>query len=218
MPKQYGKKKRNTVAKVAKRGAIYGAAGAQLWKDVKMLKNMINTEFKFFDTTTNTTVTSTPAVIDINATTVGDGPQNHEGMQYRMKSIHSSIYLKVGSTPTPSVVRMWWILDIDCIGGTPAFSDIFTQPIAGSPQVVLRNLGNKNRFLILKDMTCILSPAGDNQICQEQYYRKIDAKVSYDAGGTLQRHNRLLFVYASDQAGAAAPIIQVLNRIRFIDN
>lgn len=216
MPKQVIRRKAYKKKKPT-RYQVYSAAGSQLWKDVKMLKNLINTEFKFFDTTVTSTATTTPVVQEINVVASGDSPQQFDGMQYRMKSLHASVNLKQGSTPAPAIVKMWWIIDIDCLGGTPLFTDIFTFPIAGQPTVVHRNLGNKTRFLILKEMTCVISPNGDAH-AQESYYRKLDAKVQYDATGAVQRHNRLLFVYCSDQAGASAPIISAFNRIRFIDN
>lgn len=200
------------------RGKIYGAAGKQLWKDVKMLKNMINTEFKFFDTNVNSTASTTPLVTEIGAPAVGDGSSNFEGMQYRLKSINADINLKLPTTGAAStIIRMWWILDIDSTGAIPAFTDIFTQPIAGAPTVVHRNLSNKNRFLILKDKSVVLSTSGTQQ-AHINYYRKMDAKVVYNTASSSVNHNRLLFVYCSDQSGAASPIIQVFNRLRFIDN
>jgi len=217
MPYKKTYRKRIYKKKVPSRWDNYAGAGRQLVKDVQMLKNLINTEFKFYDTSVNSTATTTPAIVDINATTLGDGPQNHDGMGYRMKSIAGDFNIKIGTTPASCLLRMFWVLDIDSIGATPSYTDIFTQPIAGVPTVVQRNLGNKNRFIILKDKTVSLSTQGQQHV-HVKYYRKLDAKVNYDQNGTALRHNRLIFVYTSNVTGANAPIIEGLNRIRFVDN
>lgn len=61
------------------RTATYGAAGRQLWKDVKWLKSVVNVEQKFYDNAATNSVTETFGQYNFNNVPQGDGASQRDG-------------------------------------------------------------------------------------------------------------------------------------------
>lgn len=210
------RKKRGYARKGARRGAVYGAAAGQLWKDVKMLKNLVNVEFKVYDTNTSAEVlTSTGFFVGLNNISQGDTVNSRDGNSMRMKSLQCDGSLVRGSVDAN--VNLVWILDLQPTNGIPTLSTVF-DTVAGDVTCSLRNLSNRSRFMILKEERVFLTSNNPHYLID--YYRKLDAKVFFsDATSTYTsvRKNGLFFL-AYTSVAANGPTLNCKNRIRFIDN
>lgn len=200
-----------------KRGAIYGAAAGQLYKDVQTLKNLINVEFKYYETNQiNITASAAGNVpVILNSVPQGDTSITRDGMQFRLKSMQTEGSLRWGGVNASDHVRFMWIIDTKPDGSAPAWSDIINNVSVYG----LRNLNNKSRFVILKDKHLIVS-ANTPEI-RLKMYRKMDMITIQDtsSGGTFSNvKNHALFFAVISQSLANAPTFTAYHRIRFVDN
>lgn len=201
------------------RGAVYGAAGRQLWKDVQKLKNFVNVEFKYTDSTTLHSATTTPVLQLINGLDDGDTQSDRQGDSVRFKSLQADIELTRGNVDT--VVRLMWVIDTKPNQSSiPAFTDII-NPVGTNPVIGVRNLDNRTRFVILKDK-CVTLSAGTSTTKQLSWYKRLDMKTFYTTDASdvtgIQQHS-LYFIFCSDQVpGDGASPISAVNRLRYIDN
>lgn len=198
------------------RYTTYSNAASQLWNDVKYLKNLINVEFKFYDTNTSGEVLTTTAyVTTLNNIVQGDSDDSRDGQSMRMKSVQCDGTIARGSVDCN--VKLLWVLDLQPPLGAPVYSTMFAS-VAGDITASLRNLDNRSRFIILKEQQFYLTSNNPHRIIN--YYRKLDAKVFYsDATATYTsvRKNGLFMMAICNQA-TNGPTLNCKNRIRFIDN
>lgn len=202
------------------RGAIYGAAARQLYKDVSKLKNMINVEFKYHDQSSTNDLTSTPVVQCINLVNEGDTDQTHDGAMFRMKSLQINGYCRaISEINNPTKVRMALVLDTDSAAATtaPTYNDIYDT--TGSITNRLRNLDNRSRFIIMKQWEWMCVPGGTDGF-KIDYYRTLDHKVQIVGSATEAnlRKNGLYIVMVSQSATSGNIELDWASRIRYIDN
>lgn len=209
-------RRRRTIRRKPGRYRIYKRAGRQLWKDVKMLKDAINVEYKQHEVgITQAVINNTTTQVSLlNGVPTGDDYGNRDGRQVRFKSIeiHAEVSANVSQT-SPSFIKCALIIDRDA-ESLPSWTDIYEYATTYSP----RNLNNRNRFVILKDWNITLYP--DRPATQIHYYRKIDMKTVYDGTGSTYSdisNNALYMVWISNLA-TVAPLSSGLCRLRFLDN
>lgn len=202
--------------KAPSRWSIYGAAGSQLVKDVSMLKNMINTEYKVINSTRSTSITNSGALTLLNAAAKGSNQGDRDGRQFRVKSVEAKYFWRINASATTTVCRMMLFIDKQPSGATLSTSDLLeTVSVVGQ-----RNLDNRKRFVILRDELVGLGDNG-NQICPGKFYKKLDMKTIFDDSdaGTIAdiSSNALYCFFISDQA-TNTPHVEFDARVRFIDN
>lgn len=219
----YGGRRRNYTRKKKTRGAIYGAAARQLYNDVSKLKNLINVEFKYHDVQFNQDAHTTGAIVPLNLVAQGDGPTNRDGAQFRMKSLEiKGVTNSDPASTTPCYSRMDLILDTDPNGSTPVLTDIYDTTGSVPYFRAVRNLDNRNRFVILKTWNYSYSPASGRESYSIKFYKQLDIKTLF-TGTTATianlKNNHLFLVITGDTAsGSNPPNIACQTRIRYVDN
>lgn len=219
MPRRKQPVRRRRRRRGARRGAVYGAAAYQLYKDVNKLKNLINVEFKWVDTQLNSTISSSGTFLLLNGIAQGDAAQTRDGAQARLKSLESSANFTLNAAATNATIRCIIFIDLQTDATTPALADVLDNSGLTDPTYASRNLDYRNRFLILKDYRFSLSSTG-MQRKNWHNYRKLDLKTVYSGtGATIAsiRSQPLYILYVSDSA-SNNPAITAHHRIRFIDN
>lgn len=202
-----------------RRGEIYGSAARQLWSDVNKLKNLINVEFKWKDTTLDSTVSSSGTMLLLNGIAQGDGAQTRDGAQARFKSVESMANFTLNSSAVNATVRCVLFIDLQADGVTPTLGSLLDTSGLANPTYASRNLNSRNRYLILKDYVFSMS---DSSIKSKNFkhYRKLDLKTVYSTGGAgiadISSHP-LYMLYVSDSS-SNNPAITAHHRVRFIDN
>lgn len=197
----------------------YKAGFGQLASDVRKLKNLINVEFKWFDTHLSSTVSSTGTWQLLNGIGQGDTATLRDGNQIRIKSVECKLQFKLNASATTSTIRTFLVLDMDPDGATPVIADLLDTAI-GSAIVAPRTMSNRRRFLILKEKTFNLSDAGNKVSCPKTLYKKLDIKTLYDGSNSTIagiKEHALFMVYVSDSS-VNNPAIEAHHRIRYIDN
>lgn len=199
------------------RWSTYSRAGTQLWKDVNMLKGLVNTEFKTLDTTQSpTTLFTTGSLFLHSALTKGDNINERSGRMVRWKSIQLAGSVTRNSLSTiQNRVHLALVIDTQPNGSPPTYTEIYSTSTPDS----FRNLDGRKRFVILKTWDMVLDADRPERFFK--CYKKLDMKTVYNSGdsGTISdiESNALFFVALSDTA-VSAPSLVYNARARFIDN
>lgn len=196
------------------RWSIYSNAGKQLWKDVKYLKNLINTEFKYLDTSAETGVDDSGTLILLNGMTKGDSINTREGRTLRIKSVQLHININMNTSATRTRLKWALVIDKQVNGAAPNISDIYDNVLLN-----FRNLNNRKRFVILKQG--LVNTNDDFPERDKSYYKRLNFKTIYNAGnaGSIAdiNTNSFYLLLLSDE-NLNTPTINYTARIRFIDN
>lgn len=204
------------------RWSIYGKATKQLaqdaYKGVQMVKQLVNTEFDFKDTTTGVSPTSGGSMTLLNGMTQGDTASSREGNSIRMKSLDLRFYLTNNSTAVNTNTRVMLVHDKQPNGSTALVTDVLATNNVVSP----RNLDNRKRFKVIYDRTFSLSTAGPSNLNSAFYKKDFNQHVAFynasNAGTIADISTGALFLLLLSDQAVNAPTINYYFRLRFIDN
>ncbi len=205
--------------KGGRRAYSYGMGLKQLGRDVMKLKGLINTEFKFENTNTDITVTTTALLTLVNGLSRGTDDQDRDGAQVRWKSIQCSGCIKIHQSQTSSILRRIIFIDLQPNAAVPTAVDLLDLS-AADPINAFRNLDQRKRFVILKDSKLVVSITGNQEAKFPDFYKKIDMKTIYEGNaGTIAdiNSNSIFILFVSNNA-TSAPTLTHSTRLRFIDN
>lgn len=194
----------------------YGQIGAKVWKDVQMLKNLINVEFKYKDSGNTGSIDTSGAVRHLNDITQGDGATQRGGAQARLKSLNCLGNIVKHASATQTTVRVLFFIWKDVNLTAPVVSDV----LDGGALLDLKNLDEKRNFVILKDRMYTLD--ADHPIQVIKYYRKLDLKTlwksgSTNGGSTNTEYGGVYMLVISSEA-TNTPTYDINTRISFVDN
>lgn len=219
--KSYQKKyyKRKYQPKPLSRGQAYGIGLNQLSKDVMMLKGLINVEFKTKDVTEDYDIISTPTLTLLNGLAKGDTWSSREGRSVRWKSLSCRLNISLdpaGATMVQS--RVIFFIDKQPTGATPTAAQILQN--TSNPINTPRNLDNRKRFVILRDIV-VSQDQSTNNIIFRKYFTNLDMKTIYDGsdnGDITDISSNALYCMTLSDVATAGPNIRAYHRLRFLDN
>lgn len=218
MPYQKRRTKRRFYRKGKKRGKIYGAAAAQLWKDVHKLKSMLNVEYKEnYASLTSTSVDFAGAITTLNQISQGDADGTRDGDSLKMINLSIRGYTRINGISGDVLSRIIIFLD--------------PQNVITSPNEVLATVGstlaplspksydNRFRTKILYDKVFKLDP----NYSPQQYFKfalAINKHTQFNAGTTTITSNALKVLLISDVDSAASPKAKTsfTYRLTYVDN
>jgi len=216
--KTYRKGRKSYRKRGAKRGQIYGAAAGQLWKDVKMLKDAINVEYKVRDAVATQNPSTTATTVLLNGLQKGDDYNNRDGRQVRWKSIQMYLRTQLHASATQSTMRVIVFIDKQSSESSATGAGLLDLTTASAVDA-FRNLSNRKRFVVLMDKRVVVNTDFPEKVTK--WYKKIDMKTIYDDGdaGTVAdiTTNAIYALYCSDEATNVPAVVQNF-RLRFIDN
>lgn len=220
-------KKRN-VSKAAQRGAtrgkVYGAAAGQLWKDVNLLKSMLNVEYKVVDTAVvQQSIPQTPIVVTHNPLQLGNDYTQRNGRQVKFTSLYHRLTFQAPATQTiPQFVRyvLFWVKDPSGVAPTPL--QMFGS---ATPNInAMMNLNVRKDFEIIEDkiMQIDSNSAGNPSELLNKYF-KLDQHTIYGSTslGTIadiESYALCSFCWSTGVGAAQQPIIEGTIRMRYLDN
>lgn len=204
----------------------YSKAGMQLYRDVRLLKDLINTEKKFVEVTgsavqlqTNTTGT----LVLLNGLTQGTNLTDRVGNSIKMSSIMLEGFLALNSVALYDYVNVSLVLDRQPNGVQPAYTQIYDIG-TGPASLGQRSKFTVDRFKVLKSWDIPLSQNGE-QMKKFHCYLKLpsgtDSHTKYNNAnfGTIAdiSTNAVYLVFAGN-ATSNFSFISYFSRIRFVDN
>jgi hypothetical protein len=209
------------------RGAAAAAGGVvldrflagKLMNDVRFLKNLVNAEKNFFDTSTALNPATTPTAQCLNLIAQGDDVQQRSGRSIKLAGVDIRYHVSspVAAT-TPQLVRFIVLQARDPNGAAPVIADVLQAVTVDSPMQASTHQG---QFTIHYDKLCVLPiiAAGGSLI----YDVKLDLKNHVEFIGTAAPianvGNNALFVFAmADQVATNASAGAFYSRVWFYDN
>lgn len=180
-------------------------------QQVNALSSILNVEFKRKDFDSSLNPSSTGAILHLTNIDQGDGDQNRDGTQCKLKSVEARWVLRQNASATQTAVRFFWFIDNEQDGTAPTMAELLES--GGVRAFPL--FENRKRFTVLKEMIINL---GDNTMADGRFYKKMNMIVNWEGiSGTTARNNHLYFAYLSSEA-TNTPELLIQHRLRFIDN
>lgn len=155
---------------------------------------------------------------------VGSGAQQRSNQKIVITSIQVNGTINGTTNNDAQIGSLWLVLDTQCNGEVMDPTDLWhTQTSAGSNLALLRNLGNSQRFKILKtfDFDLTNKTIGGQEKRHFKYYQKVNIPVEYSptASGAgaitdLKSNNLSFFIQTADNQNV---VFHVQARLRFRD-
>jgi hypothetical protein len=214
--RKYRKRKRG-------RKKIYGDAAGQLWKDVKYLKGLVNTETKFVSNSIGpTTVQNTSWQNEyISGLTQGDEYFQRDGNSVRVKKISANIKIEnLGLGNTAQTIRLILVRESAPRGALPSMSEVFVTPASGNLVLSKYNPLEMTGYSILFDKKYTVTKA-DRPVIYDTFFKAADFHMEYNGTtATISDQTKcsLTWFFISDQPTSNRPEITIESRVNYIDN
>lgn len=213
----YKKKKGKYARKGQRRGAIYGAAAGQLWKDVKRLKDMINIEYKYIDTVdtgSNPTYAGGYATFTMPAAGTGDSQRIGDSVKLQRLMMRGEIRYATAGTDGQTV-RL--IIVNDKQNKISAVSDLLDSNYLSTVNAVNapKNYDKRFQTKILYDRSFLVN----SQNIERRFVINLPLNfhAQFDAAGSTIDSGSLKYFLVSDQM-TNPPTVNFVGRITYTDN
>lgn len=187
-------------------------------KAIAGIKNLINVEEKFLDTTISQNPdASTGVVTPLTLIAQGATDQSRNGNSILSKRLDGKMAITVNSSATATLCRVMLVLDKDDGQGTaPTVAQILDTASVFAPN----NLDNSDRFVKLFDETYNVDIDGPKIRYFEINKDLSDLHIKYDGANATQAnatYNHIYLVTLSTEA-TNTPLVSGVIRYKFFDN
>jgi len=206
--------KRTTYDRI-KRGVDVAQTAVKAYTLAKSLALLINVEKKKIDTQVSLSpYGAAPTITHLTAIAQGNGINQRAGNSIKLNYLSMKALISYATGSSGTLTSIFIIEDLQQVSDTaPAVNDIF-ESAAGSLGVL--NLANLGRFRILYKKK--ITQDGMNARSIENF-KKLKFHVRYNgANSTDIQKSGLYLVIMSNQVLSTAPLVQVHNRLAYIDN
>lgn len=195
---------------------VSGTTLGQVWNQIKLLKNLINVEFKYLDTSGSGVVDNAGALTYLTGIAEGDDISNRNGRSIKSQSLFVKMRLVINASATGTCIRHIIVMDKHNQGATPTVTDILQT---ASVESSLNISTQQNRWHILSDEVISLTTSGGNTKYVERFY-PWHAHIKY--GGTTAnvsdaRFGAIFMLQISSEA-INTPTSVYNIRYRYVDN
>lgn len=206
--KRYGKKK----AWYSKKYSALQIA-KQAWKAAKYVKSLVNVEYKYFDVlNTSLSPSTTGAIYPLTQIADGDTYNTRDGNSIKAVSIFQRMSYQLNSSSDATFLRYILFMDNENQGSTPALTDVLESLGYLSPL----NHVNGTRFTVIRDKVLVLDKTFNAK--QMKVFVKCNNHIKWSGtNATDMKEGHIFMLLLSDEA-TNFPIVNVLSRLRFIDN
>lgn len=187
----------------------------QLWSDVKMLKGLINTEYKFHTTESNSVITGTATLVQLTDIDQGDTAVLRDGNSVKLKRIDFSGFVKASATAnSTSAIRIVIFRDREATSTMATAGQVLTTVSLESAYNPL----NEKRFTILADRCAPVAYNGPASAVI-RVGMDLDSKCLWDGtnGATNAREGNIYALFISNEP-TVGPHLFWQSLVRFIDN
>ena len=199
----------------------YYRGGMQLYKDVMLLKSLVNVEKKFIDVSNSSTAfptNTTGTLVLLNGIDAGGTQVQRTGNSIKITSLMLEGFITLNASATNDMCKVSLILDKQPNGAVASWSDIF-EVGSGSSATAQRNKLTVDRFVVLKQFDMTLATAGDTNK-KFKCYEKLSLHEKFSGNGNTIASVYTNAIYLCFQGNLSANFsnISYFSRIRFVDN
>jgi len=198
-----------------RRGVDVAQTAVKAYTLAKSLALLINVEKKKIDTLISVSPTiSSPSITHLTAIAQGNALNQRGGNSIKLQYISMKALVNYALVGSGTLTSIYIIQDLQQVSDTaPSVFDIF-ESSAGSLGVL--NAANLGRFKILYKKK--VTQDGVNARSVEQF-KKLKFHVRYNgANGNDIQKSGIYLVIMTNQITTTAPLIQVHNRLAYVDN
>lgn len=191
-----------------------GQLAKKAYSGVRMLKGIVNSEKKSFDSALPNPQSSTATITGLSNIAQGDDYNAREGRSILVKSLEYEGTIRMNSSATDTLYRLVLFIDHDNTGTAPTAAQVGITGVNGMRS---SNPVNMKRFTILRDRL-IRVTSGANVTFPCNGFHKLSHHVKYDGtAATDAVQGSVWTLTVSDQA-TNTPAISVSTRLRYYDN
>lgn len=186
----------------------------------RQVKNMLNTELHIINTNdTDATVPNTATLVLLNGSSQGDSTAQHQGNQFRLKSVNLNYSLCIHASATDTLVRVMVILDRRPDGAVFTLAELLVDSTAGDNVISPYHHDYKRRFRVLYDRKHSLGSNNKGKALGKAYKALNNIQRFTGTGATISSIEApsIYLVFLSDEA-TNTPTITYYSQVRFIDN
>lgn len=199
----------------------YYRGGMQLYKDVMLLKSLVNVEKKYFDTSSSGTslpTNTTGTLVLLNAIDQGVGISQRTGNSIKIVSLMLEGFIQLNSLATNDAVQVSLILDRQPNATVANWNDIY-EIGSSSASLAQRNKLTVDRFTVLKSYDLTLATQGET-IKKFKCFLKLGMHEKFNGTGATIASIYTNAIYLCFQGNLSSNFsnITYFTRIRFVDN
>lgn len=192
----------------------------------RYVKSVINTEYKYHDTTGEDYAVSNAAygVFPLNLIAEGDDNNQRNGRSVLAKHLSLRMTVNLAGALDHAVVRLVVLTYKSCQGAYPNTAEIYTDPTGAFAVNSFREISSANfsNYRLLWDKRISLDGDYKSEIKIDKYF-KFNTHLKYiGAGDTIDNvgQNGLFFMLISDNAFSVTDFVNLNfnSRLRYIDN
>lgn len=195
-------------------GAPYIKSIGALASEVRLLKDMVNVEQKYIDTSGNGTISTTGVIGILSLCAQGNTDITRNGNQIKLKDIHIKIDINRNASAAVNRCLAMLICDKEYDGANPTIANILAASNVLSPL----NKDFSKRFVVLKTKHFNIDASEASK--SFTWYTKLPFHCFYDGATAAQgdcKENQILLLLLEDQAINVASYAYYA-RINFFDN
>lgn len=210
--RRYKKRYRKYTKRVAKTASGIGWLASKAWQGVKMLKDVVNTEYKYFDINESTNVDYNGYLPSLCTPTQGDGDGQRDGDRLKMQNL--TFRGRLTRNGADATVRV--IIGIDKQSKVSTAADVLESTGASTAGPISpKNYDKRFQTKILYDRRWNLTT--DFPAVNININKVINTHQQFQAGTTTINSGRLFAIFISN-LNANTPIMQYYSRVTFTDN
>jgi len=214
--KSDGKRRKKGGQKRLPYGKTIMRLGSQAGRDFQWLRQFVNTEIHYLDTTNSSNVSTTSTLVLLNGTTTGDTATTRTGQSIRMNALDINAYLLGNSTAQQESVRILIVFDRQPNGAAYTSTGLLNV----DNTISMYTVGGQNRYIVYSDEMYAISNGGPTNVHFSKRIQ-LNQHTEYNTGsaGTVADINSgsLYLQFVSDQ-GTNYPILAYYCRLWFVDN
>lgn len=182
------------------------------WEGVKYLRELLNVEYKYFDTAVSTSISSTATLSHLTAIGQGDTDVTRDGNTCRLKGLNIRHIMALNTLATSSNVRVIVFNWFDST--TPVAGNILANTGNTTSQL---NIENSDKFHILYDKHYSMDNVGCKLLDYKKYI-KLNQKLKFNSttGNDFENNSIWALFISSEPTNTVGNNFSA--RVRFIDN
>jgi hypothetical protein len=193
----------------------YAGAARQLYKDVRMIKNVINVEYKYYDINTSNTLDNAGSPYSLCTPLQGLKDYDRTGDSIKLQNI--TMKGTISYNPTLGGVQVVRVIILN--NKQNRLTEANFLEISGASGVVYSPRDRDNRFWgkTIVDKTFTLTD--QRPAVTFSFIKKLLWHQQFENNGITVNDGRLqMFVYSNNAAGANQPAIEFFSRTTYTDN
>lgn len=215
---KYRRRRRRQYRKRPMRRQIYGAAASQLWKDVKLLKDIVNVEYKRVELASGATYPSSSGeLLDWSQIAQGDSAGQREGNSVKLQRlvVRGTVLKNASATNTRCRIIVFHDKD-DTVSAVTDVLDGTAVATVNAPMAT-KNYDNRFKTKILYDKMMLLDTYNISRTFKINI--PLNFHAMYDSTGATDHSKGVLrCIMITNETGANYPTVTYFGHVSYTDN